>query len=407
VRVLIAPDNFTGTLTAVQAAVSVADGWHRHAPDDDLDLLPLSDGGPGFVDVLNDSLGGRLVHQTIPGPLGDPVPAVILLTGAGARPGDGDGPAGHGEPGANGARGTLTAYIESAQACGLHLVPADRRDPRRTSTFGIGSLLAAARDLGAERIVVGLGGSGTNDAGAGALLALAEAAGLVRGERMRDLLGSGGGALAAVKAADLVPLAQVRESWSGVDLVIASDVDAPLLGGHGASLGFGRQKGATPEQMKELEAALMEFARAAVAATGVPQRMVATPGAGAAGGLGFGLMLLGGRRTSGIEAIADAVGLADRIAASDLVITGEGKLDWQSLRGKVVAGVSALSMRAGVPVVALAGQVEVGRRELLSMGIESAYPVARNPEEVKRALADPAGTLADRAERVARTWSRQ
>jgi len=134
--------------------------------------------------------------------------------------------------------------------------------------------------------------------------------------------------------------------------------------------------------------------------------MVATPGAGAAGGLGFGLMLLGGLRSSGIDAVADAVGLRERVAAADLVVTGEGTLDWQSLRGKVVSGVAALALEAGVPVVAVAGQVEVGRRELLSIGVESAYPVARTPEQVRLALLDPAGTLAERAARVARTWTR-
>jgi glycerate kinase len=150
----------------------------------------------------------------------------------------------------------------------------------------------------------------------------------------------------------------------------------------------------------------MGFAGAAIAATGVPQRMVATPGAGAAGGLGFGLMLLGGLRSAGIDAVADAVGLRHRIAATDLVVTGEGKLDWQSLRGKVVSGVAALGLEAGVPVIAVAGQVEVGRRELLNIGIESSYPLARTPEQVRLALADPAGTLTERAARVARTWTR-
>jgi glycerate kinase len=133
---------------------------------------------------------------------------------------------------------------------------------------------------------------------------------------------------------------------------------------------------------------------------------VATPGAGAAGGLGFGLMLLGGVRSSGIDAVADAVGLTGRIAAADLVVTGEGRLDWQSLQGKVIAGVAARGLEVGVPVIALAGQVEVGRRELLNLGIESAYPLARTPEQVRLAMADPAGTLADRAARVARTWTR-
>jgi glycerate kinase len=387
VRVLIAPDCFTGTLSAPQAAAAVAEGWRRQAPDDELELLPLSDGGPGFVDVLHAALDGELLPVTVPGPLGGPTPAVILLTPAG------DGAA-------------RTAYVESAQACGSHLVPADRRDPGRTTTAGVGRLLAAAREAGATTIVVGLGGSATNDAGAGALLAAADAAGVAVPAGLRELLGSGGAGLHGVTAADLAPLTAVRAAWDDVRIVVATDVDAPLLGPHGASLGFGPQKGASPDQAKDLESALLGFAGSVVAATGVPQRMVATPGAGAAGGLGFGLMLLGGLRSAGIDAVADAVRLRDRIAATDLVVTGEGKLDWQSLRGKVVAGVAGLALEVGVPVIAVAGQVEVGRRELLNIGIESAYPLARTPEQVRLALADPAGILAERAARVARTWTR-
>ena len=399
-RVLIAPDCFTGTLSAPQAAAAVADGWRRQAPGDELELLPLSDGGPGFVDVLHAALGGELLPVTVPGPLGDPAPAVILLTS--------------GEAGADGV--TRTAYVESAQACGSHLVPGDRcggrwggdehRDPGRATTAGVGRLLAEARGAGATRIVVGLGGSGTNDAGAGALLAAADAAGVELPARLRDLLGHGGAGLHGATAADLAPLTDVRAAWADTTIVVATDVDAPLLGPHGASLGFAPQKGASADQAKDLESALMGFAGSAIAATGVPQRMVATPGAGAAGGLGFGLMLLGGLRSAGIDAVADAVRLRERIAATDLVVTGEGKLDWQSLQGKVVAGVAALGLEAGVPVIAVAGQVEVGRRELLNLGIESAYPLARTPEQVRRALADPAGTLTDRAARVARTCTR-
>ena len=217
-------------------------------------------------------------------------------------------------------------------------MPADRRDPGRATTAGVGRLLAEARAAGATRIVVGLGGSGTNDAGAGALLAAADAAGVDLPGRVRDLLGRGGAGLHGATASDLAPLTDVRAAWADTTIVVATDVDAPLLGPHGASLGFGPQKGASPDQAKDLESALMGFAGSAIAATGVPQRMVATPGAGAAGGLGFGLMLLGGLRSPGIDAVADAVRLRERIAATDLVITGEGKLDWQSLQGKVVAG---------------------------------------------------------------------
>ncbi len=179
----------------------------------------------------------------------------------------------------------------------------------------------------------------------------------------------------------------------------------PLLGFHGASAGFAAQKGATAEQAQELERCLGDFAAAATRALDLPGKPGAEPGAGAAGGLGFALLLLGGRRISGVQAVLDAVGFAARVAAADLVVTGEGRFDWQSLRGKVVAGVAAAGLDTGTPVVVVAGQVLVGRREAQVIGVESAYPVARTPREIEAALADPYATLAARAQRVARTWS--
>jgi glycerate 2-kinase len=382
VRVLVAPDCFTGTLTAVEAARAVAAGWARQAPDDDLRLCPLSDGGPGFVDVLAASLPGRLELVTVPGPLGEPVPAQVLLTQA---------------------DGVSTAYVESAQACGLHLVPADRRDPGRATTLGVAGLLIAARAAGAARIVVGLGGSGTNDAGAGLLAGLLTELGAGPHQR----LARGGEALRDIDADELAALPALREAWADVDLVVASDVDVPLLGFHGASAGFAEQKGATPEQAQRLELALGDFAAAACDAAGMPLSLARASGAGAAGGLGFGLLLLGGHRVAGAQAVLEAVGFRSRVEAADLVITGEGAFDWQSLRGKVVSAVASTGLEVGTPVVVLAGQVLVGRREALAIGVESAYAVAERPDEVAAALADPVGTLAARAERIARTWSRR
>lgn len=364
-RVVIAPDCFTGTLTAPAAAEAIAQGWRRRAPSDELDLCPLSDGGPGFVGVLRTALPGSLLAVTVPGPLGEPAPAELLITVEG---------------------GTTVAYAESAQACGLHLVPEDRRDPTATTTAGVATLLLEARAAGARRVVLGLGGSGTTDAGAGMLRALAAAEGLVWDD-------------------DLTVLPALRERWSGVDLVVASDVDAPLLGPQGAALGFAPQKGASAAQAKQLEAELSAFAGRALEATGLPQKLLVADGAGAAGGLGFGLFLLGGRRVIGAQAVIDAVGLARRLAGSDLVVTGEGCFDWQSLRGKVVTGVARAALETGTPAVVIAGQVLVGRRESVAIGIEATYPVARDLTEVPAALADPVGTLAARAERVARTWS--
>jgi len=395
-RVLVAPDCFTGTLTAGEAARAVAEGWHRRAPDDVLELCPLSDGGPGFVDVLHETLGGRLLEVEVSGPLGEPAGATVLVT---------DGSAGAGASGGAGGPQLRVGWVESAQACGLHLVPPDRRDPGRTTTAGLAGLLGAARAAGAARVVVGLGGSGTNDAGAGLLVGLAREAGVAVPDGVAARLESGGAGLRDVTAAELGWLAAVRESWSGVELVTASDVDVPLLGLHGASAGFAEQKGATPDQAQGLERCLGDFAAAALQVLGLERRTTGLPGAGAAGGLGFALFLLGARRVPGAQAVLDAVGFADRLRANDLVVTGEGRFDWQSLRGKVVAAVAHEALAVGTPVVVVAGQVDVGRREALAIGVESAYPVAQTPAEVDAALADPYGTLAERAARVARTWS--
>lgn len=389
-RILVAPDSFGGTLSAGQAATAIADGWRRTAPDDQVALCPLSDGGPGFLDTLQTGLGGTLLSVTVPSPLGEPVPAAVLVVEA---------------------DGVRTAYIESAQAIGLPLVPLDRRDPTVTTTAGVGRLVEAALDAGAARIVVGLGGSATNDAGAGMLGVLGVGPG--------EALGGGGLRLGGIRPADVAGLVDVRERLSGVELVGAYDVDVPLLGLHGASGGFAAQKGATPEQAQELERSLGHFAQLAGQAlgtdlgrpdllVGAPRspRLSTAPGTGAAGGLGFGLALLGARLVPGSAVVASAVGLAERIAAVDLVVTGEGTFDWQSLHGKVVQAVASRALDAAVPTVVLAGQVALGRREWSAAGIAGAYAVATSDDEIAASLADPSGTLADRAARLARTWSR-
>lgn len=389
VHVLIAPDSFSGTLTAGQAAAAVASGWREHAPADELDLCPLSDGGPGFVDAVRAATGGDLVAVTVPGPLGGDVPATVLVVQA---PADAD---------ATSPDAVRTAYVEAAQACGLHLVPSDGRDPTRTTSAGLAPLLAAALDAGCARIVVGVGDLGVLDGGAGLLGAL--------GAGPVAVLGHGGGALVDLPDDALAGLAAVRARFAGVELVAASDVDPPLLGFSGAAAGEAVRLGASGEQAQHLDRALGRFAQVALDTLGpdaAPQRLVAEPGAGAGGGVVFGLTLLGARREPGTQVVMDAVGMAPRLAAADLVVTGEGVVDWRSLRGAVLAGVAHHALGAGVPVVVLAGQLEVGRRELLSVGVQASYAVAERPDQVAAALADPAGTLQARARRVARTWSR-
>jgi glycerate kinase len=356
VRILIAPDKFAGTLTAVEAAESIAAGWRRRAAEDELELVPMADGGPGFVDVLQASLGGELLAVTVTGPHHEPTPATILLVGE-------------------------TAYVESAQACGLELTGA--HDAETATTYGVGELILAAADAGARRVVVGLGGSGTNDGGAGLLAALGATA-----DRPLD---QGGVALTGISTITL-------PRPPDLEIIAASDVDSPLTGLFGATKVYGPQKGLTEEQLPALDGALQDLAAAA------DRRLALAPGAGAAGGLGYGLLLLGAERRPGLTMLADAVGLLDRARKVDLVITGEGAFDFSSRAGKVPYGVAEVAAEAARPCVVLAGRVDVGSREMRALGIESAYSLVDLVGE-EQALSDPAGSLSALAERVARSWS--
>jgi glycerate kinase len=364
-RVLIAPDKFAGTLTAVEAAEAIAEGWRRHAPGDELELVPMADGGPGFVDVLHASLGGDLLAVTVRGPYGDAVPGSVLL-----REG--------------------TAYVESAQACGLHLTPPAERRPEEASSYGVGELVRAACESGATRVVVGLGGSATNDGGAGLLAALGATS------TPADALAGGATGLGALEAVDLTA---ARATVAGVELVAASDVDNPLLGLRGAINVFGPQKGIAEDRLQAVDALLERLADA------TDRKGALGKGAGAAGGLGFALLLLGGVRTPGLDVVADAVGLRERAGRADLVITGEGAFDFSSRSGKVPYGVAVIAAEVLQPCIALAGQVLVGSREMRALGVESAYSVVDLVGE-EASFADPAGSLAALAERTARSWSR-
>ena len=265
---LVAPDKFAGTLTAVEAARAIADGWRRRAPEDDLDLAPMADGGPGFVDVLHAALGGDLAAVTVSGPHGEPTPGAVLLAGD-------------------------RAWVESAQACGLALTGGERAES--ATTWGVGELVMHAIDAGATDITVGLGGSGTNDGGAGLLGALGATA-----DRPLD---EGAAGLAGLTEVDLAP---ARARVDGIRLTCASDVDSPLTGLFGATKTFGPQKGIPEERLPAVDGVLEELAAA------TDRRTSLEKGAGAAGGLGFALLLLGARRRPGFDVVADAVDLPAR-----------------------------------------------------------------------------------------------
>ena len=339
-KVLVAPDRFGVELAAAEAADAVALGWARSAPYDELDLLPLSDGGPGFLDVLHSALGGEIGVVTVRGPLGDPVPARLLRVAG-------------------------TAYVEAAEAVGLHLVDPGRRDPVGASSYGVGEL--AGRGGGQRRRAGGRRG------------------GRHRHHRRRP-------------RPDRGRRTGHRDDLADVELVAATATDAPLMGHSGAAHGFAAGKGADRAAREQLETALREWA------TQTDGGLAVRPGAGAGGGIGFGLLLLGAERVNGTALVTEATGLDQRVRAADLAVTALGVFDWESLRGRVVVGVTRAAQQAGRPTVVLADRVDVGRRELSSAGVDAAYAADDVP------LGDELHSAADRlavlAARVARTWSR-
>jgi glycerate kinase len=355
-RVLIAPDKYAGTLTASQAAAAIAEGWRRTAPRDELSLAPMADGGPGFLELLHEVLDGDLHEVEVRGPHGEPVTAQVLVDGE-------------------------TAYVESAQAAGLHLTGG--KGAEQASSYGVGQLLLAAREAGASTVVVGLGGSGTNDGGAGLLAALGATA-----DRPLDA------GVAGLEGITEVTLPEPP----GLEIVIASDVDNPLTGLFGAIKVYGEQKGLAEETMPRWDGALQDLAAA------TSRKTATEKGAGAAGGIGFALLLLGATRRPGFDVVADLLGLPELAARTDLVITGEGSFDPQSAAGKVPAGVARLAEQALRPCIVLAGKVSMSGREMRTLGIDAAYSLVDSVGE-EQALGQAYDSLVQVAARVARTWS--
>jgi glycerate kinase len=323
-----------------------------------------------FVRRVAGAVRGQVRPVETVDPLGRPAPGSILLAGN-------------------------VAYIESAQACGLHLLTKEERNPNTTTSYGLGLLMMAAVEAGAAELVIGLGGSAVNDGGAGMLAALGAAPIDVGGYA----LPYGGAALSSAVALGGVP--RLRD----VRLVAATDVDNPLTGLHGASKIYGPQKGATEEDIFRLDAALEQFAGVLEQAFGVTDLEVA-PGGGAAGGIGAALIALGGRVTSGIGLVSALIGLAEELDEAGLVITGEGSFDHQSLRGKVVAGIANAARDRGLPCVVVCGRNETGYREAASAGVTETLSLTEHFGSEKIALAEPARGLRELAERLSRQWGR-
>lgn len=372
-KIVIAPDSFKESLSAAEVAAAIAAGLREVWPQAELVCRPMADGGEGTLAALIAATGGEYRERVVRGPLGEPVTAQWGWIAA-----------------------SRSAVIEMAAASGLQLVPPQQRDVLRACTHGTGELIRAALDAGATRIVLGFGGSATNDGGSGMLRAL--------GARFEDAAGSplppGGAALAQLARIDLSGL---DPRLAQVDFEVACDVDNPLCGPRGASQVFGPQKGATPEQVRQLDAALARFADVCTQTLGRDDRDL--PGSGAAGGIGFAARsFLGASFRPGIELVAEVSGLEQALIGADLVITGEGRIDLQTLHGKTPMGVASIAKRHGVPVVALAGMLGEGYQQLYGHGIDAAFSLAPGPISLADALAEAPRLLRQRAADIARLW---
>ncbi|RMI08794.1 glycerate kinase [Cellulomonas triticagri] len=353
-RIVLAPDSFKESMSAAQAAAAMARGVHRVLPGATCVPVPMADGGEGTTDALVAALGGRLLEVPTTDALGRPVTGAVGLAPGGL------------------------AVLEVAAAVGIGLVAPGDRDVMAATSAGVAPLVRAALAAGSGRVVVGLGGSATNDGGAGLLVGL--------GARLLDAAGDPvppePRALHRVAAVDLSGLdPRLRD----VAVELACDVTSPLLGPDGASAVFGPQKGASPEQIRTLDAALTTLVTALEAAAGRTVRD--EPGAGAAGGLGAAFLALGATRRPGVEVVVEAAGLTEHVRGADLVLTGEGAVDAQTLAGKTPAGVAAVARRAGVPIVAFAGRVDPSADALLDHGFAAVVPILRGLGDVAEALA--------------------
>ena len=370
-RVVIAPDSYKGSVSAVGVAAALERGVLRVFPQAEVRKIPIADGGEGTVEALVTATGGEMKQARVRGPLGESVEACWGILGDGQ-----------------------TAVIEMAAASGLPLVPPDRRDPRITTTYGTGELIRAALDAGLRRIIIGIGGSATNDGGTGMAQAL--------GAKFLALDGAellpGGGALARLATIDLSGL---DPRLTETEITVACDVDNPLCGQRGASAVFGPQKGATPAMVAELDAALGHFAGCAQAATG--RNVAELAGAGAAGGLGAGLLFFTpAKLRPGVEIVLEAVKFVDVVKEAAFVITGEGRTDFQTAYGKAPVGVAKVAKQFGVPVFCISGGLGDGADDVLAQGIDATMSICSRPLSLEECMRDGATLIEEAAARLCR-----
>ncbi|NHO31260.1 glycerate kinase [Acetobacter fallax] len=369
-KVAIVCDSFKESLSALEVAGEIEAGFRDIFPDADFVKLPAADGGEGTSEAIVSGTGGRLVRHIVTGPLSTPVEAFFGITGDGK-----------------------TAIIEMAASSGLELVPEEQRDPLGATTRGVGELLLAAMDEGCNHIIIGLGGSATNDGGAG----FAQALGISLKDGDGLELKPGGAALARIAA---IEMAGLDSRLAGITLEVACDVDNPLLGPEGASSVFGPQKGATPEHVRTLDLALSRYAAQITADLG---RDIATiPGAGAAGGLGAALLAFtDAKLRPGVDIVMEALALESVLTDADLVITGEGRIDGQTVRGKTPVGVARVARRLGKPVIAIAGSLGAGVDKVHAAGIDAVFGTVQRPCTLSEALTESRESVRRTARNVA------
>lgn len=370
-KIIIAPQTFKGGLFALAAAEAIERGVLAADPGAETVLMPVADGGDGTLEALVNSTGGKIFRSIVTGPLGQAVEAMWGVMGDGQ-----------------------TAVIEMARPSGLALVPPKRRNPRISTTRGTGEIIHEALDRGFTRIIVGLGGSATNDAGAG----MATALGVRFLDEAGHLLPNGGAALARLARVDV---SNLHPRLAGATIIGATDVTNPLCGPTGASAVYGPQKGASPEVVAELDAALARFAR--VVQQDLGRDVLGRPGAGAAGGLGAGLMaFFGAELRSGIDMVCEILEFDRHLAGANLVITGEGRADESTIYDKAPVGVARRAASKGVPTVILAGSIGPGYQKLYQHGIAGVICIADRPMSFERSLARTAELLEGAAERTVR-----
>ncbi|MGI9894734.1 glycerate kinase [Vibrio natriegens] len=375
-KVVIAPDSFKESLTAKQVSEAIKAGLARVWHDAEFVTVPVADGGEGTVQSLIDATQGEQVFTTVFDPLNKEVQAFYGILG------DGE-----------------TAVIEMAEASGLHLVPAEDRDPKLTSSFGTGQLIKHALDRGMQRLIIGLGGSATNDGGVGMLAAL--------GVKFLDESGNA----IATNGGGLINLASIDTSGLDVrlaqcEILVACDVDNPLCGEKGASATFGPQKGATTTDISVLDNALRKFGELTEKVTG--KHVLTREGAGAAGGMGAALLgYTPARLQPGIEIVLETVKLAEHVADADIVFTGEGRIDHQTAHGKTPMGVAKVAKQFNLPVIALAGCVGDNYQAVYQCGIDAVFPCVPRAMSLADAMTEAETNVANLAENVARLWTKK